>query len=209
MLLHFLFTYVGWSAKRKLTQNHLTQKNLQTCLIDLVFLPPPFSLITLPTAQRWRPRHCVSPINPTLQAYIAQNHSVALSLEVHTEIIVTFPEFLSLDSHIITRHGSHPLLIYLCTDLGIISSLLIFWKAQTPLLLQSVKLQTYFISCHLPQQFKIIPNFKLKNILQIFPVNHCWKAAYICFCFLSWKNKTVFEILSWQGTNYYLCLTSH
>lgn len=119
------------------------------------------------------PRHCVNPINPTLQAYIAQNHSVALSLEVNTEIIVTFPEFLSLDSHIITRHGSHPFLIYLCTDLGIISSLLIFWKAQTPLLLQSVKLQTYFISCHLPQQFKIIPNFKLKNILQILPVNHC------------------------------------
>lgn len=72
-----------------------------------------------------------------------------------------------------------------------------------------MRLQTYFISCHFPQQFKIIPNFKLKNTLQIFPVKHCWKATHIFFCFLSWKKKNVLVILSWQGTNYYLCLATY
>lgn len=132
------------------------------------------SLITFSTVQRSRLWHCVSPINPTLQAYIVQNLYVALSLDIHTEIMVTFHEFLFLDCHAITRHCFHPFLIYLCRDSGV-TSLLILWRAQVPLLWQSVRLETCSISCHLPQQFKIIPDFKLENILLIFPVNHCWR----------------------------------
>ena len=82
-----------------------------------------------------------------------------------------------------------PLLIYLLRDSSVISSSLILWRAQVPLLLQSVRLQACFISCHLPQQFKIIPDFKLENRLLIFPVNHCWKAACICLSLLSWKKE--------------------
>lgn len=140
----------------------LAYKKKRSCSFNFPTSFRGISLITFSTVQRSRLRHCVSPINPTLQAYTVQNLCVALSSEMRTEIMVTFHEFLSLDSHAITRRCSHSFLIYFCRDLGVISYLLILWRAQVPLLLQSVRLETCFISCRLPQQFKMIPDFSWK-----------------------------------------------
>lgn len=85
---------VGWQGGNtsKIISHRKTPKPVSfTCFS---YLLPGISLITFSIVQRWRPRHCVSPINPTLQAYIVQNQCG--SILTSTEIITTFLNFFLL-----------------------------------------------------------------------------------------------------------------